>query len=134
METGLRWKLRTTIKSNGRFIVLDGIRGIAAFAIFAYHLYLRHKSFSDGFHIFVDFFFVLSGFVLAPQLFMGNRNSSKKFLMNRILRLYPMLVPLFLARICIQRVPYFEAKFNSQVFPYTTYIAAFFLLQVFLDQ
>ena len=51
-----------------RFILLDGMRGLAAIEIVAFHLWLPEKPFFSGFNTFVDSFFVLSGFVLAPKI------------------------------------------------------------------
>ncbi len=52
---------------SGRMVQLDGLRGIAAFMVVFYHMdivYTMHGPFSRG-YLFVDLFFLLSGFVLA---------------------------------------------------------------------
>ena len=79
------------------FTTLDGLRGIAAIAVVA-----RHAPFLWGEHgptgalsesyLAVDFFFVLSGFVLAHAY--GSRFqhglSNAAFMRTRLLRLYPL--------------------------------------------
>ena len=54
---------------NRRFEVLDAFRGICAVAVVIFHMHLvgsiTELSFFRGSSIFVEFFFVLSGFVLA---------------------------------------------------------------------
>ena len=52
---------------NARMFQLDGLRGIAAFMIVGYHLDIVYGiggPFQRG-YLFVDLFFLLSGFVLA---------------------------------------------------------------------
>src|ERR1700754_3601627 len=49
-----------------RFLVLDGLRGVAAFAVILDHVASTTlRSWFPGRYLAVDFFFVLSGFVLA---------------------------------------------------------------------
>jgi peptidoglycan/LPS O-acetylase OafA/YrhL len=81
---------------NGqRFLVLDGMRGIAAFAVLWWHAgfgfaapyYPRHG------YLAVDFFFALSGFVLAHAYAarIGAGLGFWAFLRLRLIRLYPMI-------------------------------------------
>src|SRR5262245_45457012 len=76
-----------------RFLVLDGLRGLAAFAVILDHVSsvtLRH--WFPGRYLAVDFFFVLSGFVLAHAY--GERLQSQlspwRFMCIRMIRLYPL--------------------------------------------
>jgi peptidoglycan/LPS O-acetylase OafA/YrhL len=79
--------------SGQRFVCLDGLRGIAAIFVLS-----AHVPGAALFHIFpasylaVDFFFALSGFVLAhayqDKLASGMR--PLKFMRARVLRLYPL--------------------------------------------
>ena len=75
-----------------RMALLDGLRGIAAVAVLIYHV-------ESWFHIagpfgraylFVDFFFLLSGFVLGvaaePRL-----TDWRKFMVSRVKRLWPVI-------------------------------------------
>lgn len=77
--------------NRSRFVVLDGARGIAALAVVLFHLYSGANSFFVHFFLFVDFFFVLSGFVLAQTINgLGTYDAITKFLVNRFIRLAPM--------------------------------------------
>lgn len=75
-----------------RFNTLDGMRGLAAIAVMVYH-YTQGKDFAlfDNGDLAVDFFFCLSGFVLAYSY--KEKISSfgaAWFLKKRIRRLYPI--------------------------------------------
>ena len=75
-----------------RFDILDGMRGIAAFLVMAYHYYIQ-----DGFlflqnaFMAVDVFFIISGFVIthtyAPTLARGA--SIRHYFYQRLIRIYP---------------------------------------------
>lgn len=69
------------------FIALDSLRGIAALAIAFYH----YRPTNAGYLI-VDFFFLLSGFVLFHSSVYSNHVDSKTFIIRRIFRLYPLHV------------------------------------------
>lgn len=76
-----------------RFLLLDGLRGVAAFAVILDHV--PGGVLGDllpGRYLAVDFFFVLSGFVLAHAY--GKRLeqgwSPLAFMIARLIRLYPM--------------------------------------------
>lgn len=82
-----------------RYGVLDAYRYIAAICVAFYHFendfqpYMaQHTDFLERFHLFVDFFFVLSGFVLMHTY--GARISSLadygRFLRKRLARIYPL--------------------------------------------
>ncbi|WP_420348082.1 acyltransferase family protein [Pelagibius sp.] len=79
-----------------RFLVLDSWRGIAACFVAAFHAgpvgHLQDLSLLRQAYYFVDFFFVLSGFVIAANY--GSRlfdlASVGRFLLLRVGRLYPL--------------------------------------------
>jgi len=81
------------IASKQRFVVLDGMRGLAALAVITDHV---HSDFFvnllPGRYLAVDFFFVLSGFVLAHVY--ANRLKDgmalSGFMRIRLTRLYPL--------------------------------------------
>jgi len=79
-----------------RFQSLDGWRGIAALLVSLYHLeFSNHLSgwkFLMNSYLFVDFFFVLSGFVIthAYQNKLNNKQEVITFLFRRIARLLPL--------------------------------------------
>lgn len=75
------------------FRTLDGLRGVAALCVFLVHCFSRHIA-PNGF-LGVDFFFMLSGFVIAAayseRLATGSL-SLREFCLRRYERLWPMLV------------------------------------------
>lgn len=79
--------------SKERFVVLDGMRGLAALAVITDHVPSSlMMSLLPGRYLAVDFFFVLSGFVLAhvysDKLSAGMTPLS--FMRLRLVRLYPL--------------------------------------------
>jgi peptidoglycan/LPS O-acetylase OafA/YrhL len=78
---------------HGRFVVLDGMRGLAAIAVIMDHVTsVALQRLVPGRFLAVDFFFVLSGFVLtyvyAERLRTGM--SFFSFMRVRVIRLYPL--------------------------------------------
>ena len=77
-----------------KFLLLDGLRGLAAIAVVMYHADSagrRTAVFSHG-YLAVDFFFMLSGFIIAYN-YQGRLDtawSSKDFFKVRLIRLYPL--------------------------------------------
>lgn len=115
-----------------RFVILDGLRGLAAFIIVPFHIWLGTSWYHAISYIFVDFFFVLSGFVLAPQLYSREKRSSYQFLVNRVFRLYPILIPVFVCMIFINETPFLNEKLNSSHHSWMSYLGAFLLFQIFI--
>lgn len=76
-----------------RMHALDGARGFAAFCILLFHvLGSRIPAFSQ-LYIAVDFFFVLSGFVLGSAIArVTNLTEAKRFLISRFVRIFPMVL------------------------------------------
>lgn len=87
-----------TLKSKPHFMVLDGLRGIAALAIVMFHyMEMIYADFTQNFiaHGFlaVDFFFCLSGFVIAYAY--DDRIGKMgilEFFRSRIIRLHPLII------------------------------------------
>ncbi|CAB1276370.1 acyltransferase family protein [Candidatus Nitrosacidococcus tergens] len=119
---------------NKRFLALDAFRGIAAICIVVFHMHLvgaiTELGFFRGSDLFVEFFFVLSGFVLAHAY--GFKNVSfKRFFISRTFRLYPLhlfmfflFVPLelgklfaFKAGIVFNTAPFTELKALDEILP-----------------
>ncbi|MEH6590047.1 MAG: acyltransferase [Halioglobus sp.] len=73
-------------KVNKHFIALDALRGIAALLVVLYHVAPWYPT-----YLMVDFFFLLSGFVLSHSyLYSGRQVSAYEFINHRIARLYPL--------------------------------------------
>lgn len=75
----------------GRYVTLDGMRGLAALAVALFHfdIYLMPHG-----YVAVDFFFVLSGFVLYRSYlprFRGGLGVGR-FMVQRLARLYPLFL------------------------------------------
>ncbi len=106
--------------SRQRFVVLDGLRGIAAFAVIADHVPSDLvRALIPGRYLAVDFFFILSGFVLCHAY--GARLKSEirtlGFLRLRLIRLYPLyLLGLMLGAshvIYLSAAGYIETTFSD---------------------
>lgn len=77
---------------RGRLLVLDGLRGVAAFAVINDHVPSETlRMLTPGRYLAVDFFWVLSGFVLALSYDgrLRSQMSAWAFMRLRIIRLYP---------------------------------------------
>lgn len=81
---------------HDRFVVLDSLRGIAAVMVVLFHAqiasHLRDLEIVRASELLVDFFFVLSGFVIAHAYLtrIADRRSFGEFLLLRFGRLYPL--------------------------------------------
>lgn len=86
------------VKSKQHFEVLDGLRGIASVCVVIFHfMEFATPDYNDNFmahaYLAVDFFFCLSGFVIAYAY--DNRLQDlgvKKFFQLRLIRLHPLVV------------------------------------------
>ena len=86
------------LASKPRYEILDGLRGVAAMIVVAFHLFETYSK-GPAFQILnhgylaVDFFFVLSGFVIGYAYDdRWNKMSLKDFFKRRLVRLHPMVV------------------------------------------
>lgn len=86
------------LSSKPRFEILDGLRGVAAMIVVAFHLF---ETYSDGpseqilnhGYLAVDFFFVLSGFVIGYAYDdRWGRMTTWDFFKRRLIRLQPMVI------------------------------------------
>jgi len=94
--------------SKNHFEILDGLRGVAAVMVVIFHLF---DAFSGDNHLIkiinhgylaVDFFFLLSGFVIGYAYNdRWNKMSLKIFFKRRLIRLHPMVIMgMFIGAIC----------------------------------
>lgn len=86
------------LASKPRYEILDGLRGVASMMVVAYHLFETyshdpmHQILNHG-YLAVDFFFVLSGFVIGYAYDdRWNRMTLKDFFKRRLVRLHPMVI------------------------------------------
>jgi peptidoglycan/LPS O-acetylase OafA/YrhL len=88
----------TLLKTKQHFEILDGLRGIAAVAVVVFHFMEfavpdYHKNFIARGYLAVDFFFCLSGFVIAYAYDNRIRGIGViKFLKLRLIRLHPLVI------------------------------------------
>ena len=86
------------IASKPRYAILDGLRGVAALVVILFHGFETYIPFFGTQHInhgylAVDFFFVLSGFVIGYAYDdRWDRMSTWSFFKRRLIRLHPMVV------------------------------------------
>lgn len=106
-------------KLLNRFEYLDALRGISAISVVILHLstmQLQNVFFLNG-YLAVDFFFILSGFVLA-HAYVKPLNSGMSFLLfslKRIIRLYPLSIAgtLFGISVLVAKLIVFPEKVGS---------------------
>jgi peptidoglycan/LPS O-acetylase OafA/YrhL len=120
-----------------RFLMLDGLRGIAAICVMMYHrkIWVGGDGVLDHAYLAVDFFFALSGFVIAQAYGgqIGRTLSFVEFSKRRIIRLFPMacLGVLLGMLMAVGRMLQGEAAhFNSLV---PTAVFSLFLLPTFWE-
>lgn len=86
------------MKANSYFPALTGVRAIAAFFVFFHHYNQLDFSFPiqrtlNEFHVGVTMFFVLSGFLICMRYYENSEITGswfRKYIKNRIARIYPM--------------------------------------------
>jgi peptidoglycan/LPS O-acetylase OafA/YrhL len=84
--------LLRSMRERQHYLTLDALRGIAAFAVMIYHQ--QQTAVMGHGYLAVDFFFILSGFVIAKayeRKLLSNMRFSD-FALIRIARLYPLLI------------------------------------------
>ncbi|PHK29637.1 acyltransferase [Nostoc linckia z16] len=99
------------------FLTLDALRGVAALMVVAFHIFESHATshldqiINHG-YLAVDFFFMLSGFVIA-YAYDGRWQSLslKEFFVRRLIRLQPMVIMGMVVGACLY---YFQ---GSPLFP-----------------
>ena len=91
-------KTTTYLAPKPRYEILDGLRGVAAMIVVAFHLFETysagptHQILNHG-YLAVDFFFALSGFVIGYAYDdRWNRMTTWGFFKRRLVRLHPMII------------------------------------------
>jgi peptidoglycan/LPS O-acetylase OafA/YrhL len=99
-----------------RFHALDGLRGLCALIVALVHLYEMMKvpppEFIGHAFAFVDFFFVLSGFVLAHAFFdkLAVRGDGWAFAIRRFGRMYPLHVFMLILFVAVEAAKWEAAR------------------------
>ena len=126
-----------------KFLSLEAFRGLAAVMIVLYHSRFYstddYVPFVKHSHIFVDFFFILSGFVMAYSYLgrIGSNMTLKRFFLMRFGRLYPLhLFTLLLwVPFIIVKVIFYEKGIGgtdpSESNNFFTFFSNLFLVQAF---
>ena len=121
-----------------RFLWLDLLRGAAALGVLSFHVVVNHRPQLNGLYVLVDFFFVLSGFVLYPSLPQNSTHALKElrqFIARRLLRLWPMMISAIVTSNVIYLITHFvthEWRFDpNRRFGYIA--AALFFLQTIVS-
>ncbi len=124
-----------------RYVVIDVFRGLFSILVVLFHMsvysdtpILNNKFISNS-DLFVDFFFVLSGFVIAHNYsFLDGFKDLKKFFLNRFYRLYPLHFVLLIAFLFLEIIKHLLAskfQFNESMMAdnnLTTFFTSLFLL------
>lgn len=86
--------MRDDHKESQRFHALDSFRGICALAVVIFHMHVlgafSEQPFFRSADLFVDYFFVLSGFVFSYSYGQQQGLEIKRFLVSRTFRLFPL--------------------------------------------
>lgn len=88
--------------SKHRFVLLDGLRGVAAIGVVLTHVASKQFPVLSGLYLLVDFFFVLSGFVLEPLMPEPDAPfwpQARRFIFKRFLRFWPMVIVVLTFRV-----------------------------------
>jgi peptidoglycan/LPS O-acetylase OafA/YrhL len=118
------------MKDVRRFHALDSLRGICAIAVVLYHTHLigsiTEWTFFSNADLFVEFFFVLSGFVMAHAYGSKRQLDFSHFLVSRTFRLLPLhafMLAVFIGLEVLKFVAY-KQGFSFNQTPFTGMYAA----------
>jgi peptidoglycan/LPS O-acetylase OafA/YrhL len=88
-----------------RIVALDALRGLAALAVAVPHFLIVHRFYPAFFQavsiVSVEVFFVLSGFVLAPQILKCVKSGSRKTLLVFYCRRWMRTLPPYVIAVCV---------------------------------
>lgn len=106
------------------FIALDSFRGICAILVVVFHINITNSindlSFFKSGYLFVEFFFILSGFVLAHSNINKEKNSFGAFVRSRALRIFPLHIAILFFLIMVELSKLLAERhglsFNTQAF------------------
>src|ERR1700730_15972505 len=91
-----------------RYEALDGLRGVAALSVVLIHVpwpnHISDTGFGRHVYLFVDLFFILSGFILTAAYREGiaTGDQLRRFLILRFFRIYPVHLAVLLVLLVIE--------------------------------
>jgi peptidoglycan/LPS O-acetylase OafA/YrhL len=95
-------------ESGGRFVALDGLRGLAALLVVFHHIewpnHLTNNNLVQNSYLFVDLFFILSGFIIFTNYNtrIADVGDVQKFICLRFFRIYPLHIILIIILVCLE--------------------------------
>ena len=108
------------------FTVLDSFRGLCAVFVVIFHMRalgsITELNFFKGSDLFVNFFFVLSGFVMAHAYMKRSNIGFKDYISSRFRRLYPLylfMLLVFIGLECAKYVAYTKMGITLNAEPFT---------------
>lgn len=122
---------------KSRILALDLFRGTAAFGIVIFHVIGPYYNQLRSLYFFVDFFFLLSGFVLARAVSIQTWGGVSQFITRRAKRIFPMSISALLVAESIRVAPLLFHRpgsrddFSSYSQESLNFLIALLLLQVF---
>jgi peptidoglycan/LPS O-acetylase OafA/YrhL len=103
-----------------RFEALDAFRGLCAISVVVYYMRfigsITEWDYFQGSGLFVEFFFVLSGFVLAHGYGFKENLNFKQFMKARCFRLYPLHFVMFLFVVLFNIIKLLDYKYSGITF------------------
>lgn len=129
------------MKSNLYIPALTGVRAIAAYLVFFHHFNQAEFPFPlfrmlNEFHMGVTLFFVLSGFLICLRYYDNYEISGKwfrKYIKNRIARIYPMYLLLTLATFLYAWITKDNGIYNNFTSPIILLLLNVFFIRGFFD-
>jgi peptidoglycan/LPS O-acetylase OafA/YrhL len=128
-------------KNDQRFLVLDAWRGIGAIAVIVFHFsficssHISMALVNSNAALFVDFFFVLSGFVISA-VYLDRLKAGypiKDYILLRLGRVYPVHFLVLMMFLALELAKYFidygHPPFTSEYKSFHSLIANIFLVQ-----
>lgn len=103
-------------QAGSRFYVLDSFRGLCALCVVFFHAHvvgtLTEWAFFRRADYFVDFFFVLSGFVIAHRYLLWQNTTLSSYLISRFFRIFPLHLLFLLAFLCVELLKSWGARYG----------------------
>ena len=105
---------------NKRFEALDAFRGLCAISVVIFHMHISGSvtewDFFRGSSLFVEFFFILSGFVLVHGYGFRPNLKFKPFVRARFFRIFPLHIIMLIVMFVLELGKFFAYKFAGMSF------------------